>query len=310
MNKDILLCKRRALELIKSENPPRKDDGKKKGYIEVMKQLWEESGYSNLGLKAQNLRDQASWLKKLQESSTNQRDQENVDSSDNTLIPQVIESRSEDNEVEYKTNQSRLSMNLHSITSHVPEDLENKDNNGTTEIRPNLPDANVLPSYLAKKKLWGFSTTGALCQEVNRIYDEIVHFKRNIFNVPSGRAGKDFIMELVSWLRHFNNNTDMNSIALKAFMVLPTLILQKPSPKSKAKEHSAAIERRLKLWKQGDLTTLIKEIKFIQSKFNSSRKEKSMQDISKVFARLVMKGNLSAALKLRQGDVLISSHYL
>ena len=28
------------------------------------------------------------------------------------------------------------------------------------------------------------------------IYDKIVHFRRNIFNVPSGRAGKVFIEEL------------------------------------------------------------------------------------------------------------------
>ena len=65
MNKDLLMCKRKALEMVASENPPRKDDGRKRGYIKVMQQLWEESGYQNLGLKAQNLRDQASRLEKL-----------------------------------------------------------------------------------------------------------------------------------------------------------------------------------------------------------------------------------------------------
>ena len=40
-------------------------------------------------------------------------------------------------------------------------------------------------------------------------------------------------------------------------MVLPTLILQKPSATSKSKEHSKAIERRLALWKQGDLNLLL-----------------------------------------------------
>ena len=69
MNKDLLKCKRKALEMVASENPPRKDDDRKRGYIKVMQQLWEESGYQNLGLKAQNLRDQASRLEKLQESS-------------------------------------------------------------------------------------------------------------------------------------------------------------------------------------------------------------------------------------------------
>ena len=29
------------------------------------------------------------------------------------------------------------------------------------------------------------------------IYNKIVHFERNIFNIPSGKAGKNFITELM-----------------------------------------------------------------------------------------------------------------
>ena len=76
---------------------------------------------------------------------------------------------------------------------------------------------------------------------------EIVHYRRNIFNVPSDRAGKSFIEELTFWIKQFNSDSDLNSVALRAFMVLPTLILQKPSATSKSKEHSEAIERRLAL---------------------------------------------------------------
>ena len=47
----------------------------------------------------------------------------------------------------------------------------------------------------------------------------------------------------------------------------------------KSKEHSEAIERRLALWKQGDLNLLMKEVRFIQEKFVSSRKAKSVEDI-------------------------------
>ena len=81
-------------------------------------------------------------------------------------------------------------------------------------------------------------------------------------------------------------------------MVLPSLILQKPSSTSKSKEHSAAIERRLALWKQGDLNLLMKEVRFIQEKFVSSRKAKPVKDISRIFARLVMQGKITAAIKL------------
>ena len=69
MNKDVLDCKRRAMEMTSSGNPPRNENGRKRGYIEVMKRLWDEMGYKMLGIKAQNLRDQAARLEGLQESS-------------------------------------------------------------------------------------------------------------------------------------------------------------------------------------------------------------------------------------------------
>ena len=94
----------------------------------------------------------------------------------------------------------------------------------------------------------------------------------------------------------------MNSVALKAFMVLPTLILQKPSATSKSKEHSAAIERRLALWKQGDLDLLLKEVRFIQGKFVNSKKARTVEDVSKVFSKLVLQGKLSAAMKLLDNE--------
>ena len=94
----------------------------------------------------------------------------------------------------------------------------------------------------------------------------------------------------------------MNSVALKSFMVLPTLILQKPSATFKSKEHSAAIERRLNLWRQGDLDLLLKEVRFIQGKFVNSKKARTVEDISKVFANLVFQGKLSAAIKLLDSE--------
>ena len=39
-------------------------NGRKKGYIELIKDLWEEKGYGYLELKSENLRDQASRLEK------------------------------------------------------------------------------------------------------------------------------------------------------------------------------------------------------------------------------------------------------
>ena len=41
-----------------------------RGYIEVMKDLWEEKGYGYLELKSQNLRNQASRLEKMLQDRT------------------------------------------------------------------------------------------------------------------------------------------------------------------------------------------------------------------------------------------------
>ena len=66
--------------------------------------------------------------------------------------------------------------------------------------------------------------------------------------------------------------------------------------------HSAAMERRLNLWRQGDLDLLLKEVRFIQGKFVNSKRARTVEDISKVFAKLVFQGKLSAAIKLLDSE--------
>ena len=64
MNNFLLDCKSKAKMLAKSENSPRLENGRKKGYMRIMKELWDDSGFGNLELTSQNLRDQAARLEK------------------------------------------------------------------------------------------------------------------------------------------------------------------------------------------------------------------------------------------------------
>ena len=82
----------------------------------------------------------------------------------------------------------------------------------------------------------------------------------------------------------------------------PTLILQKPSATSKSKEHGKAIERRLNLWRQADLDFLLKEVRFIEGKLVNSKKVRTVEDISKIFVKLVFQGKLSVAIKLLDSE--------
>ena len=49
MNADVLSCKREAIAFTKCENPPLDGNGKKKGYIKLMEELWCVKGYEALG---------------------------------------------------------------------------------------------------------------------------------------------------------------------------------------------------------------------------------------------------------------------
>ena len=77
-----------------------------------------------------------------------------------------------------------------------------------------------------------------------------------------GAAGKDFVRETVRLLKSFAEGTALAAISLKAVMLLPSLLLQKPpltSAKSRAKEHAEHLSRRLRAWRAGEFDGLSRE---------------------------------------------------
>ena len=76
--------------------------------------------------------------------------------------------------------------------------------------------------------------------------------------LPTGVAEKDYIDEITRLLNEWIQDSAMKQIPCNVIMVMPSLILQKPSRNSKAKDHSEAIQRRMILWQSGDLLQLFK----------------------------------------------------
>ena len=62
----------------------------------------------------------------------------------------------------------------------------------------------------------------------------------------------------------------MEEMALKAAMVLPALVLQKPFSASKSKDHTSCLERRMKKWEDGHLIQLFHEAQSIQARLTVS----------------------------------------
>jgi hypothetical protein len=139
---------------------------------------------------------------------------------------------------------------------------------------------------------------------INRSYEVIVHWRRNLFKIPSGKAGKAFIRELTRMFRAYADGSALESVAMKAAMVMPALLLQKPHPRSKAKDHTLHLERRLRQWSEGDLEGLMKEGYTIQHQFSRQHQNRyrSAQQTARVFAKLMMEGRVRAALRLIAED--------
>ena len=81
---------------------------------------------------------------------------------------------------------------------------------------------------------------------------------------PMGKQKQSFVSELARLFKAFATRSTLESIALKAATLMPIPILQKPTCKSKAKDHITCLERRLGTWWEGDLDELLREGRSIQ----------------------------------------------
>ena len=131
----------------------------------------------------------------------------------------------------------------------------------------------------------------------------IVHWKRR---VPQGNSGKQFVAELARLYTAFAEGSALESVSLKAAIVMPHLLLQKPHHSSKTKEHICCLKRRMELCKDGDLASLMKEALTIQYRLKKSfQQKKTPKNPSREFVDLVFQGKIKQALeKEGSGGVL------
>lgn len=342
--------------MTKSEQPPLERNGRKKGYIKIMRELWDAKGYGEYGFSNQNLRDQAarleSELRKPQgECSQNAtgdeqtgNSAESISSADNisrNVQAVRIDSGSFNAEIVNSdtyniqdaescsyanSTQATLTIDLHMTCpgSEIPgvtgqtewkednlcvdnagknnavlDNVSENDNNRENECKPGC-----LPAYDTVHKPstinWGKRSDGtAIIISASNIvdaYNEIVTWRKNAFLVPYGKIGRDFIDQVTLHINNWNNGSDEQHVSLKAAFVLLAVGLQKPGPKSKAKDHADALSKRLVLWKEGEIHNLLREGRIIQGRIGKS-KMSDPPDKSKVFAKLVLEGQINAALR-------------
>ena len=105
---------------------------------------------------------------------------------------------------------------------------------------------------------------------MNTMYYAIVFWRRNLFTLPSGAAGKIFIKESTRPINAWSMKSSIRPVALKLLNLMPALLLQKTSPKSKSKGHTKALKRRIDLWKSGKIDDLFFEAVSIQKRLKNT----------------------------------------
>ncbi len=82
-------------------------------------------------------------------------------------------------------------------TQNAPAATTSVDLDGTTEDITPLPDV-----------IWGNMTSiSEIKHNIDQVYNEIVTWKKNIFKLPRGRVGKEFVTELTRLINLFNFDT-------------------------------------------------------------------------------------------------------
>ena len=64
MNADFLSCKREAVAMTLLEQSPLDGNGRKKGYIRIMSELWDAKGYGDLDSQARTYEIKQPYLRK------------------------------------------------------------------------------------------------------------------------------------------------------------------------------------------------------------------------------------------------------
>ena len=120
--------------------------------------------------------------------------------------------------------------------------------------------------------------------------------KKNYMQIPRGKVGKTLIAEVTRLIRLFNSSRRWEPVAIHMLQVFLPLLLQKPSLKSKNREHVKYLNKRIEWWKYAKLEELISECEAIQKRLKRSVKTKKQSD-QKAFCRLMLQGQVKKALR-------------
>ena len=102
-------------------------------------------------------------------------------------------------------------------------------------------DSSTLPAFVHCRDIgsvvWGELKGEEVANEINKAYITVIKWKKNLFKLPGGKCGNSFVSEIGNLIDLWVDKSKSESIALTALHVFVPLMLQKPSKKSKNRDH-------------------------------------------------------------------------
>ena len=112
--------------------------------------------------------------------------------------------------------------------------------------------------------VWGEVDGDSFLHSVACCYDEVIHWRKILFRLPSGKSGRAFVSELCRLFHAYATGSALECVAMKAIMIMPVLLLQRPHHRSKNDDNISHLNRRLCLWNKGDIDGLVSEGRVLQ----------------------------------------------
>ena len=122
---------------------------------------------------------------------------------------------------------------LSPFLSHVASDLSPSLSSSSAPNVYELPAFRSLPESPAF--FWGLVDGESFCKLIEDAYSSVVHWRKNLFRIPLGGLGKEFMLELSRLFYEYASDSMLEDVALKAATTMPSLLLQCPHPHSKVK---------------------------------------------------------------------------
>ena len=111
-----------------------------------------------------------------------------------------------------------------------------------------VPDITDFSPMAEPNFLWNDIDGEFFSSLVRSCYDEVIHWRNNVFKVPFGKVGASFVREQARLLQVYSDTSALKSLALYTAIIMPSLLLQRHPGKPHAKELSRLLDCHLTIW--------------------------------------------------------------